>query len=162
MRRTALFGLTVLLGGCQYVGSPFAGAGGFIHDTQEFRSNPTLPPGHDETMQRVEGGDVDVTPLQPEPGDVWPGPVKPIPTMMDLQQQNNMQNRLPPPNIPTTPPPPLFPNEPTVPQATSGTGPQPPPSPGPSDQQPVLVPNGNGTSTRIGPDGSITTVPTPQ
>ncbi len=171
MRRSALLGLIVLLGGCQFAGNPLSGFGGFLYDTHAFQSNPNLPPGSDETMQRVEGHDIDVAPLQPEPGDVWPGPIKPIPTMEQLQRENNLQEQLPPPNVPNTTPPALFPNEPTVPQASTtpndptvggvgGSGVR--SITGPGGQQTIMVPNGNGTSTLIGPDGSIQTVPTPK
>ena len=149
MRRNALLGLTcLLLGGCQFAGNPFDGFGGFLYDTHTFHSNPNLPPGSDETMQRVQDRDVSVAPLLPEPGDVWPGPMRPIPSMQDLQQQD-MQHQLPPPNVPATPPPLLFQNE--TPGTTSGGG-----------GQGLVVPNGNGTSTQIGADGSVQTVPTPK
>ncbi len=179
MRRNALLGLACLLGGCQFVGSPFDGFGGFLYDTQTFHSNPNLPPGGDETMRRVENKDVSVEPLLPEPGDVWPGPMQPIPTMQDLQQQNNME-RLPPPNVPAAPPPPLFPETTPVPH-TSAAPATPPkmaaqPAGGAAAASPggdvagvrsiagqgILVPNGNGTSTLISPDGTMKTVPTPQ
>ena len=32
----------------------------------------------------------------------------------------------------------------------------------PGGDQGILIPNGNGTSTLIGPNGSVTTVPTPK
>src|SRR6185437_8101587 len=40
-----------------------------------------------ENMRRVMGEQVEATPLTPEPGDVWPGPLPPEPTLQDLQQQ---------------------------------------------------------------------------
>ena len=166
MRRSALFGLSLLLGGCQFVGNPFDGGGRFLYDTETFHSNPNLPPGVDETELRVEEKDVTIAPLLPEPGDVWPGPMKPLPTMQD-QLQNKMQP-LPPPNVPTAPPPLLFPETPTGPQGSSsppgpqGASSQQAPQGGSSADQGVLIPNGDGTSTLIGPDGSIRTVPTPK
>jgi hypothetical protein len=147
MRRTALIGLALSLGGCQFVGNPFAGGGRFLYDTHTFHSNPNLPPESDETTQRVEGKDVNIQPLLPEPGDIWPGPMRPIPTMQDLQQQN--MEPLPPPHVPAAPPAPLFPEE------SPGQGP-------PPSQHSILVPNGDGTSTLIAPDGSTKTVPTPK
>ena len=172
MRRTALLGLTLLLAGCQFAGNPFDGGGGFLDDTHLFRSNPNLPEGQDETVRRVEGQDVGTVPLTPEPGDIWPGPMKPIPSTQDLQQQNMEQ--LPPPNVPTAPPPTLFPQTP-IPPAMSPSVPT-PQRQAPVNQNPngvttftapgggqgIMVPNGNGTSTLIGPDGSIQTVPTPK
>jgi len=175
MRRSALLGLTLLLGGCQFAGSPFDGFGGFISDTHTFKSNPNLPVGSDETMRRVEDKDVSIEPLTPEAGDIWPGPMKEIPTMQDLQQQNMQE--LPAPNVPAVPPPMLFKNE--MPGAAGGpTTPIYPTPQGPAvghanpngvttftapgGGQGIVVPNGNGTSTLIGPDGSIQTVPTPK
>ena len=174
MRRSALLGLICLLGGCQFVGSPFSGSGGFLYDTHLLQSNPNLPAGSEETMQRVEDKDVSIAPLTPEQGNVWPGPMKEIPTMQDLQDMP-MQN-LPAPNVPSAPPPMLFKNE--LPGETSGKAttyatPQGPvvghANPNgvttytaPGGGQGIVVPNGNGTSTLIGPNGSIQTVPTPK
>lgn len=176
MRRYALLGLTVLLAGCQFAGNPFDGFGGFISDTHTFQPNPNLPPGADETMQRVEGhDDVNVAPLTPEPGDIWPGPMKPLPTTQELQEQN--METLPAPAVPARPPPMVFPE--TAPVPNSGPVPQSYNTPqgtalgtknpngvttftAPGGGQGIVVPNGNGTSTLIGPNGSITTVPTPK
>lgn len=177
MRRSALLGLTcLLLGGCQFAGNPFSGFGGFLYDTHTFKSNPNLPPGSDETMQRVQDKAVSVEPLLPEPGDVWPGPMKPIPTMEEMQKQDMQQ--LPPPNIPATPPPMLFPGETSdapygkTPPAASPASPAksgptnatgtPTSTPPAGGGQGIMVPNGNGTSTLISPDGTIQTVPTPK
>ncbi len=174
MRRTALLGLSLLLAGCQFVGNPFDGGGGFLYDTHEFRSNPNLPPEQNETVQRVLGQDVTVLPLTPEGGDIWPGPMKPIPSSQDIMQQQMQQ--MPPPNIPSGPPPTLFPETPpptpSAPPPAAATQPGVVPAaqnPGgvttftaPGGGQGILVPNGNGTSTLIGPDGSMKTVPTPK
>jgi hypothetical protein len=174
MRRTALLALSFALAGCQFAGSPFDGFGGFLYDTHTFRSNPNLPASSGETIQRVEGQDVVIPPLLPEPGDVWPGPIKPIPSMQDLQQVNPAT--LPPPNVPAAPPPPLFPGEPTLPQGPKSgtiTTPQGPTTTyqggngittyqAPGGGQGIVVPNGNGTSTLIGPNGEIQTIPTPK
>jgi hypothetical protein len=37
-------------------------------------------------MRRVMGEPVDATPLSVEPGDVWPGPLPPSPTLQDLEK----------------------------------------------------------------------------
>ncbi len=177
MRRSALLGLALFLSGCQFAGNPFDGFGGFLGDTHGFKANPNLPAGSEETMQRVEGRDVTVEPLLPEPGNVWPGPMKPLPTMQELQQQQNTQP-LPAPNVPAKPPPLLFPGEmPQQPQTPGATQTYPTPNgpaittenpngirtfTAPGGGQGIVVPNGNGTSTLIGPNGSITTVPTPK
>ena len=173
MRRTALLGLTCLLAGCQFAGNPLDGGGTFLYNTHLFNPNPNLPAGQEETTQRVEGRDVTVPPLLPEPGDIWPGPMQPIPSAQELQQQNLQQ--LPPPYVPAAPPPTLFPETPPppAPASPSGTAPHAPATGDigtsgvhsvtmPGGGQGVLVPNGNGTSTLIGPDGSMQIVPTPK
>lgn len=116
MRRIALLGLIVLLPGCQFAGNPLDGFTGFIGDTHTWHDYPTSPVAQSENEKRVRGVDMTVDPLLPEPGDVWPGPPAPIPTMQDLQNLNN-QEVLPPPNIPSGPVQPVFPqNAPAVPQ----------------------------------------------
>ena len=83
-----------------------------------------------------------------------------------LNRANNADRGLPPPQTP--PPPPRQRSSVPTPAGPSmdvggGTGRgygqmQTPPSPGAGNG--ILVPNGNGTSTLIGPDGSVKTVPT--
>ncbi len=84
-----------------------------------------------------------------------------------VNRANNADRGLPPPVVP--PPPPAgvgsptvnTPNGPSVDVTGRGTGRNyrqlQSPTPGGSG---ILVPNGNGTSTLIGPDGSVQTVPT--
>jgi hypothetical protein len=162
MRRSALLGLVLLLPGCAYVGDPTAGIGDFIGDTHSLSANPNLPVGDSENMQRVMGGEVTVPPLLTEPGDVWPGPIPPEPTLQDIERLQNeqMQQQGQPPQVPLPPGllPPAHPQPrpavppPAMPQA------MPPNAPG---GQSMTIPNGNGTSTVIGPNGSLTTVPAP-
>jgi hypothetical protein len=188
----APLGLLVLLGGC---GSGFDT---FLSDTMPFSSAPNPPIGDSENLRRVRTEPATVPPLQPEAGNVWPGPPPPEPTLADIQRQTNP---LPPPNLtPVLPPGSSTPPQPvpnTVPGAVpnaqrgsapaldsgagaaAGTGfvqtPRGPaaitggtphyqttaPPPG-GTAGGILVPNGNGTSTLIGPDGSVSTVPTPK
>ena len=96
MRRIASFVLLLTLGGCGYNtwwNPPFTAG-----------SNPNAPVGNSETMRRVMGQTVQVTPLTPQPGDVWPGPLPPTPTLQDLEQQSNLQPlpEQPPPGAPLT------------------------------------------------------------
>ena len=84
-----------------------------------------------------------------------------------VNRANNADRGLPPPQIPPPPPGGIAsptvntPNGPSVDVTGRGTGRNyrqlQSPTPGGSG---ILVPNGNGTSTLIGPDGSVQTVPT--
>lgn len=189
MRRSALPSLALLsagfLSGC-------TGTGVFLdHTTQHFGAAPNSPAGNSETFLRIRGEKIDLPPLLPEPGNVWPTENRPDLSMQDLQKQqaeetrrgaaaapgngsnptvnraNNADRGLPPPSIPPPPPARLrsptvnTPNGPSVDVTGQGTGrgyrQLGSPTPGGSG---ILVPNGNGTSTLIGPDGSVQTVPT--
>ncbi len=79
MRRFAFACLCLVLSGCGYNtwwNAPFTSG-----------SNPNMPAGTSENMRRVAGEEVDTPPLNPEPGDIWPGPVQATPTLQDLEQQ---------------------------------------------------------------------------
>jgi hypothetical protein len=84
MRRIALLGLMLSLTGC-------AGFGDFIADTHTFQSNPNMPPGDSENMRRVSGADSTQQALTPEPGNIWPPPAGPMPTLMDLEKTTGSQ-----------------------------------------------------------------------
>jgi hypothetical protein len=198
MRRIALLGLILLLPACQnYAGSPFVGFGGFIGDVETFKLNPNKPVGDAPNLARVQGNEVDLPALTPEPGDIWPGPIPPEPTLQDLQRQQNLGDVNPAvaPRGSSTPPAIMAPapNMVPVPPPILPKGGPPPTSSAPSSapttmiyQTPkgpvvgtqtgngvqtytdpkggtgIVVPNGNGTSTLIGSDGSVLTVPTPR
>ena len=81
MRRIVTLGLLVLLPGC-------TGFGTFLDHTFTLPgTNPNRPMADSENVRRTLGRDVDVAPLTPEPGNVWPGPPPPQPTLTDVQQQ---------------------------------------------------------------------------
>ncbi|MBS0561603.1 MAG: hypothetical protein JSR21_16260 [Proteobacteria bacterium] len=86
MRRFALLGVVLSVAGC-------SGFGQFISDTHTFQSNPNMPPGDSENMQRARGMDANVQALTPEPGNIWPPPAGPMPTLMDLEKQSNLNNQ---------------------------------------------------------------------
>jgi hypothetical protein len=191
MRRSAMSILSIvsagLLSGC-------TGTGVFLdHTTQWFGANPNTPAGSSETFLRIRGENVDVPPLVPENGNVWPTDAGPDLTMQDIEKQQNEQIRrgggqpitgpangpnpqvnrannadqgLPPPQ--TAPSPPRRRGVTPTPGGPSldvgggtGRGYRQLQSPGaPNGGTGILVPNGNGTSTLIGPDGSVQTVPT--
>ena len=61
----------LLLGGC-------TGFGEFIDHAFSLPGyNPNLPMADSENVRRVLGQQPGPTPLQPEPGNVWPGPQAP-------------------------------------------------------------------------------------
>lgn len=49
--------------------------------------NPNGPVASGETAQRALGNTPPVTPIAPQAGNVWPGPVRPVPTIADEQKQ---------------------------------------------------------------------------
>jgi hypothetical protein len=77
MQRIALLTLALLLSGCGYKTwwNP-SFTGGY---------NPNLPRSDSENMRRVEGDEPAVPTLTTEPGDIWPGPLAPPPTLKDLE-----------------------------------------------------------------------------
>ncbi len=191
MRRVASTSLWIacagLLSGC-------TGTGVFLdHTTQWFSRVPNMPAGSSETFLRIRGERVDVAPLLPETGNVWPTDTGPDATIQDIQKRQDDEIRrnggrpapaqpggggavarardadrgLPPPQPQPPPvrrsPTVITPSGPSVDVTGGGTGrgyrELQSPTPGGSG---ILVPNGNGTSTLIGPDGSVQTVPTRQ
>ncbi len=130
MRRSAIV-LPLLLAGC--------GFDDFFHNTHTLRATPNAPLGESETMLNARGVITEEAPLQPEPGNIWPGPIKPIPTLSELEQQENEGMKK------------------LRPMETPPVKGAPPPSAG----QPVVIPNGDGSSTVIMPDGTIRTIPSP-
>lgn len=188
MRRSLLLGFTAavptLLAGCTGTGLFFD------HTFQWFGNNPNAPAGNSQTFQRIRGEPVTIEPILPDAGNVWPGPQPPDPTLDQLarDQAAATQRGAPPtppatgatvprpgPQGPVASPPrgPVAsgpqglivqtPSGPSVDVGGGGTGRgyRQLQSPTPAGSG-ILVPNGNGTSTLINPDGSIQTVPTRQ
>ena len=90
MRRIAFTCLCLVLSGCGYNtwwNPPFTSG-----------SNPNFPAGDSENMRRVVGEQVDLPALTTEPGDIWPGPLQPEPTLQDIERQGSsprLSNRCP-------------------------------------------------------------------
>jgi hypothetical protein len=172
MRHIALISL-ILLAGCDYVGNPTAGFGGFFGDTASLHTDPNRPVGNAPNMQRVLGEPSDVAPLLPEPGNVWPGPLPPAKTMADLQREAGtpldtgagMAGVRGPAPIPARLVPGQRPRVIATPDgpATTTVG-----SNGvetytlPNGKQGLVMPNADGSLTLIGADGSTMNVPKPK
>jgi len=160
MRRIVLLGLLVSLSGC---GTDF---GHFLGDTHTFRSNPNMPAVDSENMRRVTGDDTSQQALTPEPGNIWPPPAGPMPTLMDLEKQSppgqTGQNSVTPPAIGSGGPQ-------SVPQTALGAEPPAPmprattmPTIRPSSASPPAsyqTPAGTAVTTGGGPGYSTTTNP---
>ncbi len=85
MRRIALLSLALILSGCGYKtwsNSPLSGG-----------SNPNMPSGDSENMLRVRGEEPAVERLTTEPGDIWPGPLPPAPTLKDLVENGGVTSQ---------------------------------------------------------------------
>jgi hypothetical protein len=157
--------LPVLLAACgspgNYVGSPFAGFGGFIGDTHRLRNNPNGAIGDSDNMRRVRGEEVASPPLLPEPGNIWPGPITPEPTLQDIEREQNQNPNLAPeaPTAPTAPavphPQPRPPGSSTPPEPVVPSPVRPPPAlqstPSPEIPAPPSVPSGSVVQTPQGP-----------
>ena len=184
MRRFVVLA-TLLLTGCS--GSGFWR---YQSDTLDWPwRNPNTPVSSSVNFQRSKGAVVPAqAPILTEAGDIWPGPPAPVPTLKDLQKQELANSDTGTPGAGLAPLPPLpslpgyelpaqepghaapssmFPGS-AVPLASGrstpisggetyhelGNGSSSMPSP-------IVVPNGNGTSTVISPTGKVTTIPTP-
>jgi hypothetical protein len=82
LRRYVTIGLILLLSGC-------ASERQFVSDSGLF-GNPNAPVANSETAQRALGRQATVIPIQPQAGDVWPGPVQPVPTLSEVQRDANL------------------------------------------------------------------------
>jgi hypothetical protein len=163
MRRIALLGFALALSGCGYKtwwNPPFDGG-----------SNPNQPIGDSENLLRVRGQEPVVGRLTTEPGDIWPGPLPPAPTLQDLVSggltpqpeqpvpgsplSRGVNPSSPSPNPSTgssTPP------ENAQPVSSYATPPAAPPAPG-SAGKVIQTPGGPNVTTGGGPGYQTTTTP---
>lgn len=58
----------------------------FAADTLWPFGNPNAPKATSETAERAIGKAPDVAPIAPQAGNVWPGPVQPMPTLSEIQK----------------------------------------------------------------------------
>jgi hypothetical protein len=190
MRRITVLGFLLLLSGCN-------GFDGFLDDTFSLHGDPNRPVTTAENVERANGGQPTSTPIAVQAGNVWPGPIKPLPSLADIAKTLPEAEGVP--VLPAVPPNPAMPPRSSVPIYTAPPSTvAPPPSSSPSAQNAptlprgttihtsrgpevvsggtgnfltltspdgqyagIMVPNGNGTSTIIRPDGSVETVPAP-
>jgi|tagenome__1003787_1003787.scaffolds.fasta_scaffold20902205_2 hypothetical protein len=85
MWRVASLILVLALSGCGYStwwNLPFSGG-----------YNPNRPNSESENMQRVLGDISTVEPMTTEPGDIWPGPLPPAPTLKDLEATGGLTSQ---------------------------------------------------------------------
>jgi hypothetical protein len=60
----------------------------FVRDSWPF-GNPNAPAITSETAQRAVGQAPAVTPITPQPGNIWPGAVQAVPTIADIEKNMN-------------------------------------------------------------------------
>jgi hypothetical protein len=174
MRRIALLSLALALSGCGYKtwwNPPFFGG-----------SNPNMPVGDSENLLRARGEEPPVQPLTTEPGDIWPGPLPPAPTLKDLVSGGGLtpEPEQPVPGsplsrgvVPATPSPnpssgsstppqnnqPGLPTpHPAPPLSSYAAPPGAPPARGPGGQV-IQTPGGPGVTTGGGPGYQTMTTP---
>ena len=83
MRKTLVLGMALLLSGC-------ASARQFAAESLWPFGNPNAPPATSESAQRALGHAPQVAVIQPQAGDVWPGPVQPMPTLSQVEKNSNL------------------------------------------------------------------------
>ena len=170
MRPTALLGLTLFLPlaltGCgdTWWNPPLTGG-----------YNPHLPVADSDNMRRVMGQDAPTAALHPEPGDIWPGPLPPSPTLSDMENgtvplgapaemPNHGSSALPAPNpapgssVPSVPayqPPAPSMAQPAAPSAAAAPAMRNPTVP--TARGPAAVTGGTNNYQTINPPGSAGT-----
>lgn len=75
--------LLFMLSGC-------AGMRNYLHSTLDPFGDPNAPASDAINMQRARGEQVAVQPVRPQPGDVWPGQLQPVPTLGEIQRHMNV------------------------------------------------------------------------
>ncbi len=83
MRHPLALGLILLLSAC-------SSERHYAADTLWPFGNPNAPKANSETALRALGKKPDVVLLVPQGGNVWPGPVQPMPTLSQVQKNSNL------------------------------------------------------------------------
>lgn len=157
MRNAALVGLLLLLSGC-------SGFGEWLSDTATLPgANPNAPHGDSETMRRVRGYSTAETPMLPQNGNIWPGAPEPLPSLSDVASERS--SVLPGHDLHDGGDMAIGDDVPDASASFSGAG-LPSSEPdvaakygaGKASGSNIEIPNGDGTTTVIHPDGSIATL----
>ncbi len=83
MRKAALLAIPLFLSGC-------SGLGKFVQDTATLPGdNPNIPEGQSENLEKVKGHTYVAMPILPENGNIWPGAPQPLPTLRDVVASPN-------------------------------------------------------------------------
>ncbi len=83
MRHRLALGLVLALSAC-------SSERHFAADTLWPFGNPNAPKPTSETAERALGKKPKIAILVPQPGNVWPGPVQPMPTLSEVQKNANL------------------------------------------------------------------------
>jgi hypothetical protein len=83
LRKALALGMAMMLAGC-------TAERHFGWDSLLVFGNPNAPAPVSETAQRALGNSPPVAPLTPQAGNVWPGPVAPMPTLSQVQKFANL------------------------------------------------------------------------
>lgn len=159
MRKAALVASLLVLSGC-------SGFDKWLTDTATLPGeNPNMPRGESETLRRVRGYSSVETPILPQAGDIWPGAPKPLPSLSDVAAE---KDNLPGVSADLPDGGKLTIGE-DADDSFSGAGARLPSvepdvaskyGAGKAPASTLEIPNGDGTTTVIRPDGSISTVKT--
>lgn len=86
MRRSAMLGTLLLLSSC-------SGLGKFFNDTERLPGqNPNAATGVSENVLRSRGQTPTEMPIEPQAGNVWPGPPQPLPSLSDVSRNGGQTN----------------------------------------------------------------------
>ncbi|MGI4745707.1 MAG: hypothetical protein ACRYGI_07770 [Janthinobacterium lividum] len=86
MRRSAMLGTLLLLSSC-------SGLGKFFNDTERLPGqNPNAATGVSENVLRSRGQAPTEMPIEPQSGNVWPGPPQPLPSLSDVSRNGGQTN----------------------------------------------------------------------
>ena len=157
-----------------------SGCAGFdkiLSDSHSFPGeNPNAPTGSDLNMRRVQGQAAKDVPILPQGGNIWPGPPEPLPTLEDVARgragrPNAADQPATGPQLPDGQEISLGERE-NIHNGVVGHGLYGAPEPGHASPQPVgggklvaapiEIPNGDGTTTLVNADGSLSTIGTPR